>query len=337
MSAHGGRRGEIQLGELIRAFGTLSPQNAEHAQAIAGCLGFGLAAADIDTAKPTPAIYDRSRLSAQASADRISSPQRKLPPVPSTRPEPVTLPERILSSTLRPLAAAPPADSDDEPDWLAANYPRLDRPPGVSPPRQTLFPERSARGIFTAALATQRLGSELDVDRLIRQVVQGRVPAQPPRLPSSTLVRGCQLLLDFSDSMLPWWEDLRQLATQLTAVLGEDRLATFDFASSPGQVSRWLAGKDEEQPWRPEPGRPLLLATDFGIQGRPAGKRVDASWPSFIDRCAAAGCPLIVLIPWSPEYWPTGLGPYPALVHWHPNTSAAMLRRQIGAGHELAR
>jgi hypothetical protein len=42
-----------------------------------------------------------------------------------------------------------------------------------------------------------------------------------------------------------------------------------------------------------------------------------------------SGCPLLILVPWSPAYWPTDLGPHAELLHWHPRTSAAMLRRQL--------
>jgi hypothetical protein len=71
--------------------------------------------------------------------------------------------------------------------------------------------------VFTAALATLRQGDRLDVDQLVRRVVEGRLPPRLPRLHGGDARRGCQLLLDFSDSMLPWWEDLRELAAQLAA------------------------------------------------------------------------------------------------------------------------
>ena len=56
------QRGEIHLGDLIRALGTLHCQDHQHARAIAGCLGFGLAAPDVQPTRPTPMVYDRSRL-----------------------------------------------------------------------------------------------------------------------------------------------------------------------------------------------------------------------------------------------------------------------------------
>ncbi|HRD90185.1 MAG TPA: hypothetical protein PK752_18295 [Accumulibacter sp.] len=331
------QRGEIHLGDLIRALGTLHCQDHEHARAIAGCLGFGLAAPEVQPTRPTPMVYDRSRLSAQPKAEPAAVRRPEGFDAPATRQPKIDLPAQTLKSTLNAVEVLPAADLAGAAAWLASDYQRLDPTPGVSPPRRTLIPAETARGVFTAALATRCHGDRLDVDRLVRRVVEGRLPPRLPRLHAATLARGCQLLLDFGGSMLPWWEDLRELAKQLAAVLGEGRVSVFDFDSSPGQAGRWLPGKDQQQRWRPEPGRPILAATDFGIQGLPPRSRPDAGWKELIEDCRAQGCPLIVLVPWSPEYWPTTLGPDAELVHWNPRTSAAMLSRQIGGGRRPAR
>jgi hypothetical protein len=334
------QRGEIHLGDLIRALGTLRCLDDEHARAIAGCLGFGLAAPDMQPARPTPTVYDRSRLSAQPKTEAPATPRRPGLAAPPTRTPPIDLPAQTLTSTLNAIAAPPAIDTATVPAWLGGDYQRLDPAPGASPPRRTLIPTETARGVFTAALATRRQGDQLDVDQLVRRVVEGRLPPRLPRLHSATLARGCQLLLDFSDSMLPWWEDLRELARQLVGVLGEDRVSLFDFESAPGKAGRWLPGEDAEQDWQlwqPEPGRPILAATDFGIQGLAPRSRPDAGWQKLIKDCRAQGCPLIVLVPWSPEYWPTTLGSDAELVHWHPRTSAAMLSRQLGGGQRPTR
>jgi hypothetical protein len=305
------QRGEIHLGDLIRALGTLRCLDDEHARAIAGCLGFGLAAPDMQPARPTPTVYDRSRLSAQPKTEAPATPRRPGLAAPPTRTPPIDLPAQTLTSTLNAIAAPPAIDTATVPAWLGGDYQRLDPAPGASPPRRTLIPTETARGVFTAALATRRQGDQLDVDQLVRRVVEGRLPPRLPRLHSATLERGCQLLLDFSDSMLPWWEDLRELARQLVGVLGEDRVSLFDFESAPAE-SRPLAARRGRRTglaaWQPEPGRPILAATDFGIQGLAPRSRPDAGWQKLIKDCRAQGCPLLVLVPWSPEYWPTTWG-----------------------------
>lgn len=322
-----GRKGEIHLGELIGALAQLPWKDHAQAQAIAGCLGFGLAAHDLGRPeRPTPAVYDRNQPPPLARREVVA----ELPSGFATRPPPrLALPAQVLTSQLKPVTTPPPSGIATAPAWIHGAYQRLDPTPGRSPPRQTLFPGRTARGVFTAALATLRLGREIDVQALVESVVRGHLPRQLPRLPTATLSRGCQVLLDFSDSMLPWWEDLRELAAQLVAVLGEERVAAFDFASAPAAASQWRAGREESTPWQPEAGRPILVVTDFGIRGRSHGQRASVHWLDFVGLCTAKGCPLLILVPWSPTYWPDWLGTCPELLHWHPRTSAAMLRRQL--------
>jgi hypothetical protein len=79
------QRGEIHLGDLIRALGTLHGQDDEHAQAIAGCLGFGLAAPDLQPARPTPTVYDRSRPSALPKTEAPATPRHRGLPPPTRR------------------------------------------------------------------------------------------------------------------------------------------------------------------------------------------------------------------------------------------------------------
>ncbi|MBK7953596.1 MAG: hypothetical protein IPK02_06280 [Candidatus Accumulibacter sp.] len=331
------RKGEIHLGELIEALAELPWQEHAQAQAIAGCLGFGLAAHDLGRSeRPTPAIYDRSRPVPLPRREAAAKPRSGF----ATRPPPrLELPPQALTWQLQPITPPPPPSSTAAaPSWIDGDYQRLDPAPGTPPPpRQTLFPGRTARGVFTAALATLRLGREIDVHGLVGSVVRGHLPRRLPRLPAATLSRGCQLLLDFSDSMLPWWADLRQLGDQLAALLGDERVSVFDFESAPAAASQWQAGREEAMLWQPEAGRPILVATDFGIRGRSHGQRSSVDWQDFVRLCAAQGCPLLILVPWSKAYWPADLGPHPELLHWHPRTSAAMLRRQLARSQPTRR
>ncbi|MEF8703682.1 MAG: hypothetical protein V5B32_10590 [Candidatus Accumulibacter sp. UW26] len=323
-------RGEIHLGELIRALDSLPWENHAQAQAIAGCLGFGIPTADPGSSdRPTRTVHDRSAPSTRSPAD---TPGIKPPPgfaTPRPGASQVELPARVLAAQLHPLPTAPMLDPAGAPEWITGDYQRLDPTPGIAPRRQALFPDRTVRGVFTAALSTLRAGNVIDVDALLGHLIQGRIPTEIPRLPSPTLGRGCQLLLDFSDSMLPWWEDLRQLAQQVSAILGNERVSVFDFDATPATAVQWQAGKENETPWQPQSGRPILVATDLRIRGRPADHRAGAKWQDFGKICTEQHCPLLILVPWSREYWPTDLGPNAELLHWHPQTSAAMLRQQL--------
>jgi hypothetical protein len=330
MDPFGSLRGEIHLGELIRALDSLPWENHAQAQAIAGCLGFGLAAADPGPSdRPTPTVHDRSAPSHRSPADipGVKPPAGFATPRPGVSP--VELPAQVLAAQLHALPTAPMLDTATAPEWITGDYQRLDPTPGVAPKRQALFPDRTVRGIFTAALSTLRTGNAIDVDTLLHHLIERRIPAEIPRLPSPTLSRGCQLLLNFSDSMLPWWEDLRELAQQVSAILGNERVSVFDFNATPATAVQWQAGQENETPWQPQSGRPILVATDLRISGRYTDHRAGSQWQDFGKTCAAQHCPLLILVPWSPAYWPTDLGANAELLHWHSRTSAAMLRQQL--------
>lgn len=328
------RKGEIHLADLIVALDQLPWESEAHTRAIAGCLGFGLGAPNLQPSKPATAIYDRGQRARKAPAVTAAPPRPALraPPAP---PIPIALPSKILQSTLTDLAPAPTPEESDPP-WLASGYEVLRAEDRLPPPRQTLLPANRARGVLSAALAVLREGDELDVGQLIDRVVVGRLPSRLPRRPDATLSLGCQLLLDFGDTMTPWWEDLHALSSQVAAVVGEAAVSTFDFEAIPAAASRWQ-GDEKRGAWQPLPGTPVLVASDLGIRGRAAPRQVALAWQAFVARCEAAGSPLVILIPWPREYWPEGLGRHPDLVHWNPRTTAAMVRQEIGPGHRARR
>jgi len=330
----GRRRGEIHLAELIRALHVLAPSGDEQRQAIAASLGFGLEKAQLQPAKPTPAAFDRhgEKLTKRGRPRGQSAATFQAPPPP---PVPVALPSVILEARLKRLDTAPPAEDADL-DFLQEdvefNVHVADAPP---PRRADIFPAVSARASLTALLRTRRHGDELDVAALIREVVAGRPPRRLPCRPAATLARGCQLLLDYGETMAPWWDDLEALVRQVADVAGESTVDVFDFDSDPREAAIWI--RDDRTPWQPEQGRPTLVATDFSVRAGRAPHGIERRWQTLIARCKATGSPLILLTPWPRRHWPSWLGEYPALVHWNPRTTAAMIHRLFGFGHGTAR
>lgn len=325
------KRGEIHLGDLVRALAELKCKTLEQTNAIASCLGFVIEEAPV---KPTPEIYDRNRYSLKTR----SQPTKSEPPtrfsVPPEPEPPVHLPDNKVPGQLQALQPKTPPAVHDPEDWLDDNYEILvtERPPPAVM-RTPLFSENTSRGIFSSALATQRIGDEIDVHRLIKVLVRGKSIRDIPRYPISTLNRGCQVLLDYRHSMVPFWEDLTSLIGQISEVLMPDTIEIFNFDGNPLKARRWTPNQQFE-PWRPHK-RPILVATDFGIQGRGKAAVADRVWREFIARCVDNGSPLLILIPWSRERWPTNLGGYPELIHWSPYTTAAMVKRTIGLGSTI--
>jgi len=320
-------RGEIHLGDLARALATLQWRNDAEARAIAACLGFGLHAAPA-TPRPPSEIYDRQRYSAREPAAPQPPPRRIfVPPAPEPPP---ALPAEPLPSLLQALAERAPAAPDDR-AWLDEEDAFFSDQPEPVVARRTLLPERTHRHIVSAALATLRTGQEIDIPKIIRAVCRREVIAHLPHRPEATLERGCQLLLDYSATMVPFWEDLNDLIGQVQEVVGPASTQIYSFDTSPAEAVRWTE-TGEREAWQPD-GRPVLAATDFGIQGKSGRAELHPAWPDFVEGCAQAGTPLVVLIPWPEPRWPVNIGGYPHLVHWSPHTSAAMVKRKIGLGH----
>lgn len=318
-------RGDIHLGDLARALARLDWEGEAQAARIAACLGFGLRPPQPTARAATEPVRIYDPLAAGGPPSPPAAPPAQ-PPVllpPAPRPPP-PLPEGTLPSRLEPLAGlAPPAEIDT--DWLT------DPGPDRFPPREeaavaraALFPERTHRHILSAALASTRPGAEIDVTGLIAAICRREAVSWLPTRPETTLERGCQLLLDYSASMVPYWDDLTGLVDQVCRVVGAEATRVYSFDTRPQEARRWTPA-GEPEPWQPD-GRPVLAATDLGIQGLAAPAAPRGDWARLADCCAAAGSPLLILIPWPESQWPKRFPGGVALVHWGPRTTAGMVR-----------
>jgi hypothetical protein len=322
------KRGEIHLGDLARALASLDWRDDEQAKAIGACLGFGIESPP--STRPRTEIYDRRRYPRRATGPEPPPTQPRVP-LPEVEPPPA-LPANLRRSSLYALSERVPAVPEDI-DWLEREDALYSERKETCVARQTLFPERTNRHILSAALATLRSGAEIDVPRLIAAICRQEVVADLPRRSESTLERGCQLLLDYSSTMVPFWEDLSGLIGQVADVVGAANTPAFSFETRPTEAIRWTRQGGRE-PWQPD-GRPVLAATDFGIQGTSDRAEPDPAWRTLTERCAGERIPLIVLIPWPEARWPLDIGGRPELVHWSPHTSAAMIMQKVGRGHRV--
>lgn len=324
------RRSEIHLGDLAQALKKLKWRDEAQANAIAAHLGFGMRPVRQATepASQPWEIYDRQPYRQKQTA---TTPQRPAPVY--TPPPPVpqpALPRTILPSSLAALEQQAQV-APTTPDWL--NQPDGDYDPTPQPAmaRQPIFPDAVSRALLATALATDRPGAEVDVRKLIARICRREVVRDLPCLNEASLDHGCQLLLDYSASMVPWWEDLASLRTQVTRVVGQAHTQVYSFDRDPVTAARWTTDLSRE-PWRPD-GRPVLVATDLGIQGRSGRGLLPADWNEVMARCALQGSPLILLVPWPESRWPKDFGvaaTLPILVHWSPHTTAAMIGHRKG-------
>ncbi|MFZ4703551.1 MAG: hypothetical protein ACOYMG_26205 [Candidatus Methylumidiphilus sp.] len=320
-------RGEIHLGDFAQALASLPWQNDDQAQAIAACLGFGLAPSL--PPKPNEGIYDRHSYSQPTpyKPKLPTSPPVFIPPV--LEPPPTLPPTKLESQVDSWQTLAPPIEKS--PDWLGEKHESVQTINETKIARLSLFPEQTHRHILAAALATRRMGHDIDLPKLMAALCRREVLTQLPCRPEASLERGCDLLLDYSPSMVPFWEDLNGLIEQVGRVVGAANVRVFGFDTRPTEAKRWT-GDGKLQGWQVQK-RPVLVATDFGISGLQCRAESDPAWHELIADCTKDGSPLVILIPWPEDRWPKGLGGYPKLAHWSPRTTAAMVKRQIGPGH----
>lgn len=319
------KRGEIHLGDLVRVLADLPWQGPDQAAAIAACLGFGLRPHRTPTPSEQPHRVAGDRTPTQPpDIGEQAHPAPKTSCFPPRPPRPVPLPEGAVRCELSlGKGRAPP--NPDPPPWLAdaaRDFPS--REPVRALARATLLPERTARHALSATLATERSGADIDLSRLLDAICRRQPLRTLPRRPETTVAAGCQLLLDYSPGMVPFWEDLNALAEQVRDVVGEPANRVYAFDADPGSARHWTAAGDA-QAWQPD-GRPVLVATDLGIQGR-APADPHPGWTAFAADCARAGSPLLLLIPWPEERWPRAFPANTTLIHWGPRTSASRVRR----------
>ena len=255
-----------------------------------------------------------------------------IPPSPEL---PIELPKNIVNGNIEPISSET-NENIPSPEWLNnKGYQLLTETAATEKPfRESLFPGLTHRGILGAVLTVQKIGQDINMNALIRQVVKGRIPKTLPKNINGTLGSGCQLLLDYNDSMVPFWEDLSALAGQIENLIGSERVKIYEFDKDPTSARHWTP-PNRVKTWQPEPGRPIIVATNLNITGPRKQPDVKPFWHTFIKQCQQLHIPVVLLIPWQERYWPEDLGNHPILVHWNPATTAAMIHNLVGKGHKV--
>ncbi len=339
-------RGEISLSDLIVAVEDLPWENEDQLRQVLQSLGYTLGKfAKAQDQKPTESAkgaYDHTYY------DRKIRRRADQPHLPDTAPPAPELPIELSDQAISLDATLEPRESDEgqqiHPDWLgrgnlAGDFPPLFEDSNVPLPlpmaRKSLFANNTSRSILVASLITQRIGNKVDIRRVINSIVWGEILQTLPKLTLATMEQGCQLLLDYSDSMAPYWDDLNALRKQIQNVAGIEYSRVYEFDSSPLSAKSRLSRK-EKLPWEPETNKPVVVATDFGLSPGDQSLLTLLDWPVFLEKCASRCTPLVILTPLAKNNWPGDIGAYPVFIHWHPRTTASMVRQVIGNGHKVS-
>lgn len=324
------RRAKISQGELIRTLADLRPETQQQKELVANLLGFDdqnsfMATSSRIVAGANHDPLPESKANLPTRGHKISSPN---PPTP-----PILLPETSAPGTLEEI---------NDTTQISANFgeplpgfERYDETESDALPQETLIPQKTIRGVLSSMLQITRKGHIIDIYKLVRQVENGLPPAKMPYLQSSTIAHGCQLLLDFSDSMTPWINDMHALKNELVNLMGSDLVSIYHFDELPMEAEGRAMGSKVNKHTL-EPPKPILVITDFGLSDTTTAYRLKLHWQNFINRCEDAGTPLICLVPWwIPPIIEQSLGHYPYFFHWLPDTTASKVKSLIGNGHRL--
>lgn len=334
-------RGELFLGDLVRAMAELKPADLATAAAMAALLGQ-------DSRTPTALPQDqelratgRGRGSGGARAVRLEAmsggPLRSTPASPpravtaerTARPEPpepsgpegdgtaptgaqraLLLADRPVDFSLTAIGGPPSgAAATDGAAGPAAGLPERGTaaaPLSHEPPWKGDW----ARGIMFAVVATPVESREVDQRALLRGVAGRQALRAVPRRRRFSTRRGAQLLLDHGPGMAPFRDDGLWLRELLGSIAGRDRIEVLRFRGAPGRgvVRRDPLTVDPYRP--PPPGTPVILFSDLGRMRPPfAGPGVadPREWRAFVHAVAHSGCPVVCLTPYESADYPAPL------------------------------
>jgi hypothetical protein len=284
-------RGDISLGDAVVAACTLGAADPVDLVAIVQTLDLRFGAVP-----ETP-----------VEVEPEEEPPGVVPPPPDAGIAP---PERALAGPVWDdvIVTSHPATGADRapPSWAEGE--RVDfrgpaEPPDPSPP----LPRELARAAMAAVVATRRVGSEPDLEWIVRRAARVEPVAPPRLLVEVRTAPAVWLLADRGEGMEPFSADIRFLAAELTAVAGSDRIERHTFVGTPARGIDPDPFTGECTPWKlPSEGVLLVVLSDLGTA--PAGDAAsEAEWAAFARSVETAGATLRALTPFARERRPPAL------------------------------
>ncbi|MEU0392210.1 hypothetical protein ABZ208_05385 [Streptomyces sp. NPDC006208] len=315
-------RGEVCLGDLVRALAELRPRDPATALRMAEMLG----QRSRDTVNPR---QGQGSPSADPPAVRPSGPSSAGADDPVTAfPEAVVLPSRAVPKALpgeagrltersvgfsvtslgglRGATASPPEGHQPGEGADLLRRTRVAAEPAHEPPWKPDW----ARGIMFATVSTSVESRELDQSALLRKVARREALRAVPRRQRLSTRRGAQLLLDHGAGMAPFQDDRTWVHDLVGSIAGRDRVEVLRFRGTPGRgvVRRGPLVRERYRP--PLPGTPVVLFSDLGRMRPPFAGVSTAGpeeWRAFIDVVLHSGCPVVCLTPYEPADYTAAL------------------------------
>lgn len=312
-----------EVGELLRAFSLLAPDDEAVRRRIASLLGFGWRDGSAEAGSLTPDDSSQPTTGGAAAEPHTERETRE-----------AGLPRRAKSQAPDPFELVPleARSRGEEPRWLR-EAPPLPRPEDQArpepPPVEPLLDRRRTRALLCEILGSQRLDG-IDFAALERRIGEARPLVELERLSRRTLARGVEVLVDRSPNLAPFFADQDLLVAQVRALVGEG-VRVLRFAGSP------LAGAGPGSPrlwrsWRPpDPARLILILSDLGIgRGVRARRTEPQEWLKMAAMAREAGCTLVALVPYPEKRWPRRLAGALPILTWDHRLALRHVRLATG-------
>ncbi|WP_406299093.1 hypothetical protein OG948_27945 [Embleya sp. NBC_00888] len=327
-------RGQVHLGDLVRAIVALEVTEVDTAMEIARALGLSATTDSVrpvgTSARTPPPAADPD----EPRGTRDDSPAVVSAPVPPPREADGGCSLLVLREP-RPASGRVVADESDGVDVQRL----LDSGSRDGAP-EPVWSGRWASGVMFAATATDVIGRVLDERALVRGVAdRGLVRTLPFRSRPTTRL-GIQLLLDGGESMRPFRFDQRWLRELADAVVGRGRVEVLRFQGTPWRGVRAVGRRGPVAYRAPAAGTPVVLVSDLGLRRLPfsaAAAAGSAEWRDWIDGVRRAGCPVVCLTPYEARAHPWALRRRVAMVPLDRRTSIRAARRETRRAGEGVR
>lgn len=162
----------------------------------------------------------------------------------------------------------------------------------------------------------------VDVPALIRASVRRRWPQALPRSLRRVWPHTLVVVLDFSEELYPYRNDLHRLAKRIQAQVPKSQLQLRIVRHGPlgaWQRPSWLSKRTrDEEGQHPQHGHAYLLLSDLGLL-RPSAGRAQA-WQTWLDRAAHYHAPCVGLVPVAAEHVSRELAEKVCLLRWSPDS-----------------
>ena len=319
----------ISLADALRVAAVLGPLDADARDAVLEALGMTNGRV---TAPPPSAIGVWQPSSTEVATRPAVQAMRIEPPI-SFPPRP----DRSLARADKPRRTIVTKVREEQetatlPSWLLVRGDTLEPPTHALPPLPTarLFSPLQERAMLTAALSTRAFEGDLDIEEIADVLASGRLLGRVPRVATTTVRRGVQVLVDSSAALDPYRSDVQQILVSFDALLADDRLQIHTFFGCPGRGV--LATQREAEPWPPPAlGTLVAIISDFGI----GGPMIDddrasaAEWLGFLGLVRRGGYSAVGFVPYEARRWPPAIARSMRLIHWSERTTVGEIRRAL--------